>query len=100
LILTGDPISALDGKALGIVAQVVPADDLLRQAQGIARKIATKGQLAVRAAMRAVREGKDLPLAKALEHEATLFARLCDSEDKREGVMAFLQKRQPQFKDR
>jgi len=100
LILTGDPISALDAKALGIVAQVLPADDLLRQAQGIARKIATKGQLAVRAAMRAVREGKDLPLAKALEHEATLFARLCDSEDKREGVMAFLQKRQPQFKDR
>jgi enoyl-CoA hydratase len=100
LILTGDPISALDAKALGLVAHVVPADDLLRQAQGIARKIATKGQAAVRAAMRAVREGADLPLAKALEHEATLFSQLCDSEDKREGVMAFLQKRQPQFKDR
>jgi len=100
LILTGDPISASDAKALGIVTQVVPADDLLRQAHGIARKIATKAQLAVRAAMRALREGQDLPLAKALEHEAALFARLCDSEDKREGVMAFLQKRQPQFKGR
>ena len=100
LILTGDPISALDAKALGIVAQVVPADDLLRHAQGIARKIAAKGQLAVRAALRAVREGQDLSLAKALEHEAALFARLCESEDKGEGVTAFLQKRQPQFKGR
>jgi len=100
LILTGDPISALDAKALGIVAQVVPADDLLRHAQGIARKIAAKGQLAVRAALRAVREGQELPLAKALEHEAALFAQLCESEDKGEGVTAFLQKRQPQFKGR
>ena len=100
LILTGDPISAAEAKALGIVSQVVPADDLLRQAQGMGRKIALKAQLAARTALRAVRDGAQMGLAEALEHEARLFGELCDTEDKREGVMAFLEKRQPQFRGR
>jgi enoyl-CoA hydratase/carnithine racemase len=100
LILTGDPISAAEAKALGIVSQVVPADDLLRQAHGMGRKIALKAQLATRTALRAVRDGSALGLAEALEHEARLFGELCDTEDKREGVMAFLEKRQPQFRGR
>jgi enoyl-CoA hydratase len=100
LILTGDVISASEAKALGLVSQVISADDLQRQAQGLARRIASKGQLAVRAALQAVRGGLELGLEKGLVREAQLFGDLCDSEDKREGVGAFLEKRQPQFKDR
>jgi enoyl-CoA hydratase len=100
LILTGDPISASEAKAVGLVSQVIPADDLQRQVQGLARRIASKGQLAVRAAIQAVRGGLECELREGLVREAHLFGDLCDSEDKREGVAAFLEKRQPQFKDR
>ncbi|HET7058707.1 MAG TPA: enoyl-CoA hydratase [Nitrospiraceae bacterium] len=100
LILTGDVISASEAKAVGLVSQVIPADDLQRQVQGLARRIASKGQLAVRAAIQAVRDGLGLGLREGLAREAQLFGDLCDSEDKREGVAAFLEKRQPQFRDR
>ena len=100
LILTGDVISASEAKALGLVSQVISADDLQRQVQGLARRIASKGQLAVRAALRSVRGSLECGLQEGLVREAQLFGDLCDSEDKREGVGAFLEKRQPQFRDR
>lgn len=100
LILTGDVIAASEAKAVGLVSQVIPADDLQRQVQGLARRIASKGQMAVRAAIQAVRDGLGLGLREGLAREAHLFGDLCDSEDKREGVTAFLEKRQPQFRDR
>ncbi len=100
LILTGDLVSAQEAKVLGLVSQVVPPEDLLHQAQGLARKIASKGQVAVRAALRAIRQGTALELREGLALEARLFGELCESEDKNEGIAAFLTKRQPQFKDR
>ncbi|HEY3197649.1 MAG TPA: enoyl-CoA hydratase [Nitrospirales bacterium] len=100
LILTGDLLSASEAKALGLISQVSPPEDLLRTAHGLARKIASKSQLAVRAALRAVTQGAELTMQDGLRQEAQLFADLCDSDDKREGVQAFLEKRQPQFKDR
>lgn len=100
LILTGDLISAQEAKALGLLSQVIPPEDLLRQAQGLARKIASKGQLAVRSALRAIHQGSELGLREGLDLEAHLFGELCDSEDKKEGTSAFLEKRQPRFQDR
>src|SRR5207249_3805776 len=100
LILTGDLISAQEAKALGLLSQVIPPEDLLRQAQGLARKIASKGQLAVRSALRAIHEGAELGLREGLDLEARLFGELCDSEDKKEGTSAFLEKRQPRFQNR
>ncbi len=100
LILTGDLISAQEAKTLGLLSQVVPPEDLLRQAQGLARKIASKGQLAVRSALRAIHQGSQLGLREGLDLEARLFGELCDSEDKKEGTSAFLEKRQPRFQDR
>ncbi len=100
LILTGDLISAQEAKELGLVSQVIPADDLLRQAQGLARKIASKSQVAVRAVLRGIHEGAEPGLREGLALEARLFGGLCDTEDKKEGVAAFLEKRQPRFKDR
>lgn len=100
LILTGDLFSAQEAKTLGLLSQVVPPEDLLRQAQGLARKIASKGQVAVRSALRAIHEGSELGLREGLDLEARLFGDLCDSEDKKEGTSAFLEKRQPRFQDR
>ena len=100
LILTGEPISAQEAKAIGLVSEVVPPEDLLRQAQGLARTIASKGQVAVRASLRAIRQGVELNLHDALALEARLFGALCDTADRREGLSAFLEKRQPHFMDR
>lgn len=100
LILTGDFISAQEARMLGLISQVVPADDLLRQAQGLARRIAAKGQVAVRAALQAIHQGNAVGLREGLALEARLFGKLCDTEDRKEGLSAFLEKRQPHFKDR
>jgi enoyl-CoA hydratase/carnithine racemase len=97
LMLTGEPLSATEAKAIGLVSHVVPADDLLRQTQGLARKIASKGQLAVRAVLRAVRKASSLPLPDGLALEARLFGDICETQDKQEGVAAFLEKRHPKF---
>jgi enoyl-CoA hydratase len=100
MILTGDLISAQEAKASGLVSQVFAPDDLLRQAQGLARKIGTKSQVAVRTALRAIAVASWQDLSGGLMQEAQLFGELCDSEDKKEGVAAFLGKRQPRFQDR
>jgi enoyl-CoA hydratase/carnithine racemase len=59
-----------------------------------------KSQVAVRAALRAIAETERHDLAEGLMQEARLFGEICDSEDKKEGVTAFLEKRQPKFQDR
>ncbi len=100
LILTGDPVSAREAMNLGLVSQVVSVDDLLRQAQGLARKMAGKSQVALRASLRAIRRGTALNFSDGLDLEARLFGELCDTEDRKEGTAAFLEKRQPRFKNR
>jgi enoyl-CoA hydratase len=100
MILTGDPITAQEAKALGLVNLVVPGDAVMRQATGLARKIASKGGLSLAAALRAITFGLDGPLAEGLATERDQFVSLAESEDAREGVTAFLEKRQPQFADR
>lgn len=100
LILTGDPISSQEARTLGLVSQVFSPDDLLRQATELAGRIASKGQLAVQAALKALQQGSELGLRDGLRLEANLFGELCESEDKQEGMTAFLEKRPPHFKDR
>ena len=100
LILTGDSISAQEARAIGLVSEVIAPEDLLRQAQGMARNIAAKSLTALRGSLRAIREGRELTLQEGLALEARLFGGLCETEDKREGVAAFLEKRQPHFVDR
>jgi enoyl-CoA hydratase/carnithine racemase len=62
--------------------------------------MAAKSLVAVRTALRAIREGDELSLRQGLALEARLFGALCETEDRREGLAAFLEKRQPRFKDR
>ncbi|MGH7256622.1 MAG: enoyl-CoA hydratase-related protein [Nitrospirales bacterium] len=100
MILTGDPISAQEAKAVGLVSHVVPAESLVHQAVGLARRIAGKGQVAVRSVLRGILEGEGMELREGLALEARLFGGLCDTQDKKEGLAAFLEKRQPRFTDR
>jgi len=99
LILTGDMINAQEAKALGLVSKVVPEGEVLKQTLGLAKKIAAKGGRAVSAALRAVQEGYGKSLSEGLALESKLFGALCESSDMKEGIAAFLEKRQPRFKD-
>jgi len=100
LILTGRSIIATEALELGIVEQVVSSEHLMEETLKMARTIAEKSAVAVLAAKRSIMDGIELPLVQALELEQRLFAELLGTEDKVEGVAAFLEKRSPRFKDR
>ncbi|OGX12693.1 MAG: enoyl-CoA hydratase [Omnitrophica WOR_2 bacterium RIFCSPLOWO2_02_FULL_63_16] len=100
LILTGDLITAQEAHRLGLVNQVVPQDQVMKAAKDLARKIASKGQVAVQAALRVTEQGLGQPLEAGLAAEAEAFGRVAETQDAKEGVSAFLEKRQPKFQDR
>jgi len=98
LICTGDRVGAAEAERIGLVNKVVPADQLMSAAEEMARKIMSRGPLAIRAAIEAVMSGSEMPMQEGQFLEATLFGLLCASEDTKEGMNAFLEKRPPQFK--
>ena len=100
LICTGDRISATEAERIGLVNKVVPADQLMATAEEMARKIMSRGPLAIRAAIEAVMRGSEMPFEEGQFLEATLFGLLCASEDTKEGMNAFLEKRAANFKGR
>jgi enoyl-CoA hydratase/carnithine racemase len=100
MILTGEFISAQDALAWGLVNRVVSQDQVFQEARALAEQIVSKGQVAVRYAMEVVSEGLKVDLPGGLDMEADYFSRLCATEDMREGMSAFLEKREPAFKDR
>ena len=100
LICTGDRIGAVEAERIGLVNKVVPPDQLIPAAEEMARKIMSRGPLAVRAALEAVMSGSEMPMEEGQFLEATLFGLLCASEDTKEGMKAFLEKRQADFKGR
>ncbi len=100
LILTGDMITAQEALRIGLVDRVVPDGELLRQALGLAKKIAAKGAVALALSLEAISKGMDASLEDGLDLEARLFGKIAETEDMKEGVRAFLEKRQPSFKDK
>jgi enoyl-CoA hydratase len=98
LILTGDIIDARTAQALGLVNMVVPAADLESKTMDLANRIAEKSPIALRMAKEAVRIASRSNLDEGLRREIDLFALCFSSEDKDEGVKAFLEKRKPVFK--
>jgi enoyl-CoA hydratase len=100
LILTGDMTTAQEAYRLGLVNKVVPAGAVLKEAQGLARKIVSKSKFPVAASLRAITEGLAVPIEEGLRIEANQFVGLADTDDIREGVSAFLEKRQPDFNDK
>src|SRR5438270_4119893 len=100
LICTGERISAVEAERIGLVNRVVPPDQLMSTAEELAKKIISRGPLAIRAAIEAVMNGSEMPFQEGQFLEATLFGLLCASEDTKEGMNAFLEKRQANFKGR
>jgi len=97
-ILAGNTWKAEDALRLGLVARVCEPDALMDEAVKLARTIASRGPKAVQAAKRLVHDGLSIPLDAALRTEASVFANLFDSDEPREGMKAFLEKRKPEFK--
>jgi enoyl-CoA hydratase/carnithine racemase len=100
MILTGDMITAQEAYRIGLVNKVVPAGAILKEARGLARKIVSKSKFPIAATLRAVTQGVEETVERGLEIEREQFVGLADTEDIREGVSAFLEKRQPEFKDK
>ena len=100
MILTGDMITAQEAYRIGLVNKVVPAGAVLKEAQGLARKIVSKSKLTTAAALRAISGGLQVSIEEGLRIEAEEFGALGKTEDAHEGVSAFLEKRQAQFKDK
>lgn len=100
LILTGDMISAEEAERLGLVNYTVEPGELESKTMEIANKIAEMSPVAVSLAKQAVKNAARLDLRAGLDAEVDLFSLCFSSEDKEEGVRAFLDKRKPDFKGR
>jgi len=102
MLLTGAMVDAAEALRIGLVDEVIPGDSgqLMERATELAKLIAGMPPLAVAAAIEAVGRGADLRLDDALALEASIFGRLCGTEDKREGTAAFLEKRAALWKGR
>jgi enoyl-CoA hydratase len=97
LVLTGDPIDAETALAWGLVSQVVPADALLATTLALAERVLSRGPLAIRLAKMALNASARVDLESGLLIETLAQAICFESDDKREGTTAFLEKRPPQF---
>lgn len=97
LILTGDQIDAHEALRIGLVNKVVPQNELIPAAVAIAKTILSKGQIAVRIALKALNASLEMPLSEGLRVEAALFGECCGTQDFKEGTNAFLEKRKPTF---
>jgi enoyl-CoA hydratase len=100
LILTGEPVDAAAALAMGLVNRVVPLDQLRAEARKLADTLASRPKLALQYAKEAVLRSSEGSLAEGLAHESYLHALSCGTFDKKEGVAAFLEKRDPKFEGR
>ncbi|MDH7508425.1 MAG: short-chain-enoyl-CoA hydratase [Methanomassiliicoccales archaeon] len=97
LIFTGDMIDAQEALRIGLVNRVVPPEKLMEEARNLAKTIASRGQIAVRMAKQLINEGIDVDLETGLALEAKGFAICFSTEDQKEGMRAFLEKRDAKF---
>lgn len=100
MVLTGDMIDAATAHAIGLVNHVFPADELEAKTMELADKIADKAPIALQLSKEAVKFASRSNLDEGLRREVDLFAICFSTEDKQEGVSAFLEKRKPEFKGR
>lgn len=101
LILTAEKgLAATEAGRLGLVNRVVPPGQALASAMDLARAIAKNGPIACRYALESIRRGVEMPLPEALSFEATLFGLCASTEDMKEGMNAFLEKRPSRFTGR
>ncbi|MFT6916591.1 MAG: enoyl-CoA hydratase [Motiliproteus sp.] len=100
MVLTGEPINATQALAAGLVSEITEPEKTLERAQAIARQIASHGPIAVELAKDSLLKALDTNLASGLLYERKAFTLLAATEDRREGIDAFLEKRNPVFKGR
>jgi enoyl-CoA hydratase len=100
LILTGRKVGAEEAARMGLVNRVVPKGKAMESAKELANSILANGPVAVSLALRAVREGLEMSQAAGQAFEASLFGLATATEDMKEGMQAFLEKRRPEFRGR
>ena len=98
MVLTGEAIDAATAERIGLVNRVVPADRLLEEAKALARKILDKSPVAIALAKSCLRAAQEMPLSQGLSYETAAFAIAGATQDKVEGMTAFLEKRKPAWK--
>jgi enoyl-CoA hydratase len=98
LILTGLPFSAQEAEAWGLVNKVLPPDGLLEAALATARRIAGNGPIAVRQAKQSIGRGLQMSISDGLAFEIEAYNRMVPTEDRREGVLAYNERRKPNFR--
>lgn len=98
LIFTGEMIDANEALRIGLVNKVVPPENLMDVAKALAQKILKNGMIAIRLVKSAINAGLNVPLEKGLAYEAETQGLAFATEDKNEGLEAFLEKRKPNFK--
>ncbi|HEY9715058.1 MAG TPA: enoyl-CoA hydratase-related protein [Chroococcales cyanobacterium] len=100
IILTGRPITAHEAHALGLANKVVPVELFMDEAMNMAKEIAKKSPVAVKLAKEAILKTFDMPISEGLQFERKNFYMLFSSEDQKEGMQAFLEKRPASFTGR
>jgi enoyl-CoA hydratase/carnithine racemase len=99
LTVTGKHITAEEARRIGLVNHVYPQAELMDQARDLCQAILKNGPVAVAAALEVMQHGLDMPLEEAILLEANAFGVVSATEDMKEGLNAFLEKRKPQFKN-
>jgi enoyl-CoA hydratase len=100
MVLSGRFLSAREAMAVGLVSRVVPPEHFFTEALRVAREMASKGPIALRLAKESVLKAFETTLSEGLEYERKLFYTLFATEDQKEGMRAFVEKRKPEFKGR
>jgi enoyl-CoA hydratase len=100
IALTAEMIDARRAYEIGLVSAVVEQGTLLVEAKALLRRVTKNGPVAVRMALESIYHGLDATTVEALDHESALFGLLASTEDLREGLAAFLERRKPDFKGR
>jgi enoyl-CoA hydratase len=98
MVLTAELLDAQEAQRIGLVHRVVEPDEVIPQAEKLATEIVSKAPIALRYAKEAIHKGMDLTLEQGLRLECDLYMLLQTTQDRIEGVKAFLEKRHPQFK--
>jgi len=100
LLYTGDPVDAQEAYRIGLVNKVVPIELLMDEARKMAGKFIKQPRFTLRITKMVVNEGINMDIQSALAHEARCFELLFSTEDQKEGMKAFVEKRKPVFKNR
>jgi enoyl-CoA hydratase len=100
IVFTGEVFDAQTALQIGMINKVVPQDKLMDEARALARKLLSKSSVALAYAKKAINSGVDMSLPSAMDMDECYFARCFGTEDQKEGMRAFMEKRKPEFKNK